>query len=128
MGRVQLSRQVLSYSNQNSRLTLQIFLSSNKDEIQPLLWQRAKNVEKISSLVDRVEAEGFGSEREKELFDAVKRARTPYVDSYRLAQDLYVSKPIRTSELFAAIERATGKSDPGLTHEPTPSVPASSET
>jgi two-component system sensor histidine kinase/response regulator len=47
---------------------------------------------------------------------------------FSAGMDEYVSKPIRTSELFAAIERATGKSsDPGLTHEPTPSVPASSE-
>lgn len=45
--RVQLSRQVLSYSNQNIRLTTQIFLLSNKQDIESMLVQRAKNVEKI---------------------------------------------------------------------------------
>ena len=54
--RVQLSRQVLSYSNHNNRLTMQIFLLSNKQEIEPLLSQRSQNVEKISALVNKVEA------------------------------------------------------------------------
>ena len=98
--RVQLSREALSYSNQNNRLTMQIFLSGNRDEIGGLQAQRVQTSDKISALVKRIEAGGFQSEQEKKLFDAVLSARTPYVESYKLAQDLLLNqhKPAEARE------------------------------
>jgi CheY-like chemotaxis protein len=48
---------------------------------------------------------------------------------FAVGMDDYVSKPIRTSELFAAINRAVGKSSsPAATHETPASVPVSPRT
>jgi len=86
--KVQLAREALSFSNQNNRLTMQVFLLHDKDEIAKLLVERVETSDKISALVKKIEAAGFDSEQEERLFEAVRRARTPYVDSYKQAQEL----------------------------------------
>src|SRR5947209_16622622 len=63
--KVQLSRQALNYSNLNNRITMEIFLLQEKDEIDPLLAQRAENSEKISDLIGKLEG-GLQSDEERE--------------------------------------------------------------
>jgi phosphoglycerate-specific signal transduction histidine kinase len=85
--KVQLSRQALAFSAANNRITLQVFLMTNKDDIDPLLAQRAQNTENISGLVKQIERD-LESGRERDLLTAVKEARTPYVESYKRALKL----------------------------------------
>ncbi|HEV1993653.1 MAG TPA: response regulator [Candidatus Acidoferrum sp.] len=80
--KVRLSREARSYSSVNNRITMEIFLLKSKEEIEPLLIQRAANTEKISVLIKKIEAMGLESAREKELLEAVNAARWPYVNSY----------------------------------------------
>jgi signal transduction histidine kinase len=83
--KVQLYRAALNYSNLNSRLTMEVFLLGNPDQIPPLLQQRAANSEKISVLLSRIQAQGIEPGKERELLDAIVAARTPYVASYQQA-------------------------------------------
>jgi PAS domain S-box-containing protein len=89
--KVQLSRQALNYSNLNNRITMEVFLLQEKDEIDPLLAQRAENSGKISDLIGKLKG-GLESDEEKELLAAVEEARTPYVESYKRALHLLVSE------------------------------------
>jgi two-component system sensor histidine kinase/response regulator len=85
---VQLSWRAQSLSNDNNRLTMQIFLA-NEPEIEALMLERAANTDKISRLIKtlgtRVE-----SKEEQELLDAVVRTRSPYAESYQNALQLLV--------------------------------------
>jgi two-component system, sensor histidine kinase and response regulator len=88
---VQLSREALNYSTQNNRITMEIFLLRERGEIDPLLDQRAKNSEKITALINQLEAR-LESDKEKELFAATKAARTPYVENYQRALHLLIDE------------------------------------
>src|SRR5947209_10577624 len=89
--KVQLSWQALNYSTLNNRITMEIFLLKEKEEIDPLLARRAENSEKISDLIGKLEA-GLESDKERELLAATKETRTPYVESYKRALDLLVNQ------------------------------------
>jgi signal transduction histidine kinase/CheY-like chemotaxis protein len=90
--KVQLCRAALSYSNLNNRITMEIFLLDNPDQIPPLLKNRAENTEKISALVHQIEGQGVGPGKERELLDAVMAARTPYIASYKQAIHLLIDE------------------------------------
>src|SRR2546421_5460240 len=49
--KVQLSREALAFSNLNNRITMQVFLIEDENEIDTLLKQRSKNTKEISGLV-----------------------------------------------------------------------------
>ena len=53
--KVQLAREALNYSALNSRITMEIFLLREQDEIAPLLAHRTENSQKISDLLKVVE-------------------------------------------------------------------------
>src|SRR5207245_2929855 len=53
--KVQLAREALNYSALNSRITMEIFLLREKDEIAPLLARRAENSQKVSDLLKKIE-------------------------------------------------------------------------
>ena len=80
--KVQLAREAVHYSNLNNRITMQIFLLTSREQIDPLLVRRAATTEKITALVQKIEAK-LESEKEKHLLIAVKEVRTPYIDSYK---------------------------------------------
>src|SRR6266852_2713612 len=90
--KVQLSREAQGYSTLNNRITMEIFLLDSKEEIEPMLIQRAANTEKISVLVKKIEAMGLESTREKELIEAVNAARWPYVNSYKEALNMLLNE------------------------------------
>ena len=89
--KVQLAREALYFSNLNSRITMEIFFFKTKQEIDPLLVQRAQNTKTISEIVSKIERE-LASPREKQLLDAVKAARTPYIESYQRGIKLLVNE------------------------------------
>ena len=84
---LQLTRQALTYSNQNSRIVLEIFLVNDLRLIEPLLATRAENTDKISRLVEKLQGQ-CDSEEECRLLAAVNAARAPYVGSYLRALHL----------------------------------------
>jgi Four helix bundle sensory module for signal transduction len=73
--KVQLCRAALGYSNSNNRITMEIFLLDNSDQIPTLLKNRAENTKKISGLVSRIEDQGVEAGKERELLDAIVAAR-----------------------------------------------------
>lgn len=88
---VRLAREALTYSNQNSRITMEIFLVDDKRLIDPLLAKRAENTQKISELVAKIESQ-CDSPEERQLLAAVHNTRTPYVESYLRALHLMVEE------------------------------------
>src|SRR5437763_6844965 len=52
---VRLAREALAYSTQNSRLTMEVFLINDQDEIGAILTKRAENTRKIGELVSKIE-------------------------------------------------------------------------
>jgi hypothetical protein len=91
----QLSRNALDMSNLNNRITMQVFLISDENEVNLLLKQRAKNTEKISALIETLRTR-IESPQEAGLLDAIDKNRIPYVESYRQALHLLVDekKPV----------------------------------
>ncbi len=89
--KVQLAREALYFSNLNNRITMEIFFFKTREEIDPLLVQRAQNTKTISEIVSKIERE-LASPREKQLLDAVKAARTPYIESYQRGIHLLVNE------------------------------------
>ena len=99
--KVQLSRQAQGCSNLNNRITMQIFLVENEDDVYSLLAETAKNSERISSLIEtlrtRVEAE-----EELQLLNAIGEKRIPYLETYRRALRLLVrdKKPVEARAIM----------------------------
>ncbi len=89
---VQLSREALNYSNLNNRITMEIFYFNKREEIDPLLAQRAENTARISALLQKLEEDGVESQKERDLLNAVKGVRAPYVDSYLQALHLLLDE------------------------------------
>jgi signal transduction histidine kinase/DNA-binding response OmpR family regulator len=83
----QLSHEAFRLSDENSRITLQVFLIEDQNEITQLLALRAANTERISELVQLIEPR-LKTDEEKRLLGAVLAARTPYVESYEHALSL----------------------------------------
>jgi diguanylate cyclase (GGDEF)-like protein/PAS domain S-box-containing protein len=88
--KVQSCREALSYSNSNNRITMEIFLLDNSDQIPSLLKSRAENTDKISALVRRIEELGVEPGKERELLDAIVAVRKPYIASYLQALHLLI--------------------------------------
>src|SRR5215469_500928 len=51
---IRRARQALAYSTQNSRLTMEVFLLQDKQEIATILVTRAENTRKIGELVGQI--------------------------------------------------------------------------
>jgi len=102
--KVQLAREALNYSNLNSRITMEVFLLNSREEIDPLLVQRAENTSKISALVKKLQGI-VESGKEKELLAAIDEARCPYIESYKkhIHMLLNEKKPEQASELMVRV-------------------------
>jgi signal transduction histidine kinase/CheY-like chemotaxis protein len=103
--KVQLCRAALGYSNSNNRITMEIFLLDNSDQIPTLLKNRAENTKKISGLVSRIEDQGVEAGKERELLDAIVAARTPYIASYLQALHLLIDEHKYTQARAAMVEQ-----------------------
>ena len=90
--KVQFCREALGYSNLNNRITMELFLLDNTDQVPSLLKSRAENTDKISALVRRIEELGVEPGKERELLDAIVAARKPYIASYLQALHLLIDE------------------------------------
>ncbi len=90
----ELAREALTVSNRNSRITMEIFLESNKAHVAELLATRANNTRRISELVAEI-ASQCDSAGEKQLLAAVEETRRSYVNSYLRALHLLADKGTR---------------------------------
>ncbi len=86
-----LIRDAFHLSDDNSRITLMVFLTDDPGEISRLLVQRGQTTARISELVGTIELR-LDTEKEKELLAAVKAARTPYIESYQQALELLLTE------------------------------------
>lgn len=94
----QLSHEAFRLSDENSRITLEVFLIEDQSEIKQLLIERAANTDHISELV-RIIKPGLKSEEENRLFDYVLTTRTTYVECYTQALSLLVNDNKRDDAL-----------------------------
>ena len=90
--KIQLCHQALDYSNLNNRITMEVFMLENRDEIETLLRNRAENTAKISNLVSRIQNLGVEPGKEKALLEAITTARAPYIASYLRALGLLLDQ------------------------------------
>jgi len=89
--KLQLAREALTFSNRNSRITMEIFLVQDRALTGMLLAERDENTKKVSGLVAKI-ASRCESENEKQRLLAVEGTRKPYIDSYVRALHLLVDK------------------------------------
>ena len=82
--KVELSRLAQSYSNQNNRITMMVFLVKDEQERQALLTERARHSDDVDQLLDQLGARAKTAE-ERVLLDIVKQRRAVYVESYQAA-------------------------------------------
>jgi hypothetical protein len=88
---VQMAGEALTYSNRNSRINMQIVVTSDQRKIDSLLVHRTENSARISELLDRLQTRA-GSEKERELLKAITQARSEYVSSYKHATEILLKK------------------------------------
>jgi signal transduction histidine kinase len=107
--KLRLTREANSYSNRNSRITIEIFLLEDRKQIDALLVGRAENTRKISDLVADLKGH-CKSNDENRLLAAVEDARGPYIDSYLRALHLLNDEGDRK----AAVSVMVGQTAPAL--------------
>src|ERR1039457_3698949 len=103
--KLELAQRALMISNTNSRIAMEIVLVENRALVGRLLAVRSENSKEISRLLEEIESR-CGSEKEKQLLSAVKRAREPYVESYLQAIRLLVDEE-RRDEAEAVVVNET---------------------
>ena len=89
--KVQLAQTAIFYSTQNSRITAETLSMQDRAQIQQTLRVRASNSQKITQLIEQMEA-SCESGHETRLLANVKQARTAYVTSYLRALHLLLDE------------------------------------
>jgi diguanylate cyclase (GGDEF)-like protein/PAS domain S-box-containing protein len=88
---LQLARKAVMISDDNNRIVMEIVLVENRALVETLLAMRSENSKEITSLIEESEKR-CASNEERQLLDAVKRTRKPYVESYLRAIHLLVDE------------------------------------
>ncbi len=104
--KVRLSREAVTYSNRNSRLTMQIFLLKDRKHIDTILKNRVENTAEISDLLAKLEGL-CQSDEERRLLIAIEEARTRYIDSYLQALNLLLYEGKREAAVAVMSQQAT---------------------
>ena len=99
-GKLRLSREAATYSNRNSRITMDLFLVKDRKKIDSLLAIRAANTERVSALVADLYSR-CESDEERRLLDEIQATRKSYIESYLRALRLLIDE--RRSEAAAAV-------------------------
>ena len=89
--KLQLAQEALMLSNQNSRITMEVFLVQDGARIDGLLAARSENTNQISELMAKI-ASRCESEEEKQLLATVHATRQVYVESYLRSLHLLVNE------------------------------------
>lgn len=93
---VEMVSEALTYSNENSRITTQIFMTDDLREVHDLLARRSENSTKVSAILQQLQSRA-GSNEERALLNAIAKARSEYVATYIHATDLLL-EPGHTAE------------------------------
>ena len=101
---LQLAQDGIRYSDENSRIIMELFLVQQPEVIDQLLAHRAENSRKISALIPVLEKQ-CESDEEKRLLETVKETRSAYVDSYQRALNLLLVKKDRNAATDVMLER-----------------------
>lgn len=88
---VQLADEALRYSNQNSRITMQIVITGDRQEVDSLLANRIENNARISDLIKQLQNR-VGSKEEQTLLNAVIDTRNCYLESSQHAIDIFLEQ------------------------------------
>ena len=88
---VQMAEQAVRISNLNNRITMEVFLLYDKDQIAAMLARRAENTKQISGIVAEIERDGLDG-NERSLLEEVKSRRAPYIHSYLRALGLLLDE------------------------------------
>ena len=88
---VQMASEALTYSNQNSRITTQIFMADDLREVNVLLARRSENSARIFVILQQLQSRA-ASKEERALLTAVVEARTEYIATYDYATDLLLKQ------------------------------------
>jgi PAS domain S-box-containing protein len=101
-----LSHEAVTYSNRNSRITMQIFLLNDRKHIDAILKNRAENTAEISGLLAKLEGL-CQSQEERRLLIAIEEARTGYINSYLRALSLLLDEGKRDAAVAVMSQQAT---------------------
>ncbi|MGA2966683.1 MAG: PAS domain S-box protein [Terriglobales bacterium] len=104
--KVRLSRDTESSSNRNSRITMQIFLLKDREQIDTLLATRVETSKRTSALLAELE-NLCKSEEEKRQLAVIKDARRSYMDSYLRALHLLVDENKRNAAIAVMVQETT---------------------
>lgn len=104
--KLRLAREAATYSNRNSRITMEIFLVKDRSQIDSLLAARAENTVRISALVIQLRSL-CRSEEEQRLLRAIEDSRGPYVQSYGQALHLLTEENKRDVAVAVMVEQTT---------------------
>jgi PAS domain S-box-containing protein len=104
--KLRLSREAATYSNRNSRITLQIFLLKDTEQIDSLLAARLDNTNRISRLVSELD-NLCTSEEEKRSLDVINDTRLPYIQSYQRALHLLIAERKRDEAVVIMTQQTT---------------------
>jgi diguanylate cyclase (GGDEF)-like protein len=89
--KVKLAFEALHYSELNNRLTMEVFLLEDQQQIARLLEQRTGNSDRISAILEQIQPQVSGDE-ERASLDKVAATRKPYIASYLNALDLLITQ------------------------------------
>jgi signal transduction histidine kinase/DNA-binding response OmpR family regulator len=89
--KMQLAREALAYSTQNSRIVMRIFIRATPQEIDHLLAARAENSEKVSAILKTLEQQA-DSAKERDLLLSITDSRNPWTESYKRALNLLLNQ------------------------------------
>lgn len=104
-----VAQEALRYSSANSRITMQVFLLRDEEQIKPLLVTCAENTKIIGELLDKIEALS-NTDDEKKLIAVIKARRQPYVESYKRALHLLLDE----RKVTQAVRIMTQETTPAL--------------
>ncbi len=104
MVELQVAQDGIRYSNENSRIIMELFLVQQPEVIDQLLAQRADNSRKITALIPLLEKQ-CESDEEKWLLEMVKETRSAYVNSYQRALTLLLVKKDRNAATDMMLQR-----------------------
>ena len=102
----QLTREAFHLSDENSQITLLLFLTDDPVEISRMQDQSTRNTKRIFALIGTIESQ-LDTEKEKQLLATVKVTRAAYIErrAQALAMLLANHKPDEARQMMATIVR-----------------------
>ena len=88
---LELARRVLTLSDDNSRITMDIVLVENRRLVEPLLAARSQNSKNITELIEEGESR-CKSEKEAQLLSEVQKTRKAYLEGSQRAIHLLIDE------------------------------------